>query len=119
MPSPDDRLSELRHQRALVQEQLAWLDREIASAAGAATPAKPAAQSLPPVSAMPSQPAAPPTDGDDMNELIKSFEAESRSSLAQTKRGCIWIFVAALALLGLSLFAFYLYVSHHQASPVR
>ena len=119
MPSPDDRLSELRHQRALVQEQLAWLDREIAAASGAATPAKPAAQSLPPVSAMPSQPVAPPASGDEVNELIKSLEAESRSSLAQTKRGCIWIFSAALVLLVLCLVAFYLYVSHHPSPAVR
>ncbi|HZP60009.1 MAG TPA: hypothetical protein VFB27_06750, partial [Opitutaceae bacterium] len=38
MPSPSDHLSELRRQRALVQEHLAWLDREIAAAAGETTP---------------------------------------------------------------------------------
>ncbi|HWZ95872.1 MAG TPA: hypothetical protein VNW30_11815 [Opitutaceae bacterium] len=110
MPLPDDRLQELRRQRALVQEHLAWLDREIVSASSEATPPKPAAQSQPP---------APPAGGNDVVEVIKSFEAESRSNPAKAKWGCIWIFVATLALMALCLFAFYRYVSLHQSPPVR
>jgi hypothetical protein len=119
MPSPDDRLQELRRQRALVQQQLAFLDREIASASGEGKPAMPAAQIPPPVSAAPSQPAAPPADGGDVDEVIKSFEEESRSDPADAKSGCIWIFVAALVLFAVSVFAFYLYVRFHQAPAVR
>jgi hypothetical protein len=115
MPSPDDRLQELRRQRALVQQQLAFLDREIASASGEANPAMPAAQIPPPGSAAPSQPAA----GGDVDEVIKSFEEESRSDPADAKTGCIWIFVAALVLLALSVFAFYVYVRFHQPPAVR
>ena len=112
MPSPDDRLQELRRQRALVQQQLAFLDREIASASGAAMPA---AQIPPTVSAAPSQPAA----GGDVDEVIKSFEEESRSDPADAKSGCIWIFVAALVLFALSVFAFYVYVRFHQPPAVH
>ena len=116
MPSPDERLPELRRQRALVQEQLAFLDREIAAATGEA---KPAAQIPPPLPAAQSQPAALPAVGGEADELIKSLEAESRSSLAEAKWGCIWIFVAALVLLALGLFALYLYASHHQSPLVQ
>jgi hypothetical protein len=107
MPSPDDRLQELRHQRTLVQEQLAFLDREIASASGEAAP-KPATQS-PPVA-----PAA-----DDVVALIKSYQDESESSPTKAYRGCLWIFVATIVLFALCLFAFYCYVKGHQSPPVR
>jgi hypothetical protein len=115
MPSPDDRLQELRRQRALVQQQLAFLDREIASASGEAKPALPAAQNPPPVSAAPGQPAA----ADEVDKVIKSFEEESRSNAADVKSGCIWIFVAAFVLFALCVFAFYLYVRFHQTPAVR
>jgi hypothetical protein len=118
MPSPDDRLQELRRQRALVQEQLAWLDREIASASGEATP-KPAAQSLPSAPAVQSQPTLPAADGDTVVELIKSYQDESRSSPAKAYWGCILIFVAALVLFALCVFAFYFYVRAHQPPAVR
>jgi hypothetical protein len=126
MPSPDDRLQELRRQRALVQEQLAFLDREIASVSVAGRSAMPTAQSLPPGSAVPSQPSAsavpsqlatPLTEGGKVDEVIKSFEDETRANPAKAYWGCIWAFVAALALLGLCLFAFYRYVSVHQSPP--
>jgi hypothetical protein len=118
MPSPDDRLQELRRQRALVQEQLAFLDREIAATSGQAT-SLPAAQNLPSVTAGPIPPAAPPADGGEVGELIKSLEDESRSNLAKAKWGCIWIFVAGLVLFALCVFAFYSYVKLHQSPPVR
>jgi hypothetical protein len=118
MPSPDDRLQELRRQRALVQEQLTFLDREIAAASGQAIP-QPTAQNLPSMPAGPIQPATPPADGGEVGELIKSLEEESRSSLAKAKWGCIWIFVAGFVLFAICLFAFYHYVSVHPSPPVR
>ncbi|HEV8073515.1 MAG TPA: hypothetical protein VGP21_05220 [Opitutaceae bacterium] len=116
MPSPDDRLQELRRQRALVQEQLTFLDREIAAASGQAQPAKP---SPPPVPAAYLQPATPPADGGEASEVIKSFEAESRANPATAKWGCIGIFVAGLVLLALCVAAFYYYVKLHQPPPVH
>jgi hypothetical protein len=116
MPSPDERLQELHRQRALVQEQLAWFDREIASASGEA---KPAGQIPQPGPAARLQPTAPPADGDEVNELMKSFQEESRSSLDQAKRGCIWLFAATFVLLALCVLAFAYYVKLHQSPPVR
>jgi hypothetical protein len=113
MPSPDERLQELRRQRALVQEQLAFLDREIATASGQAKPTAPAAQIPPPMS------AAPPAESGEVSEVIKAFEAESRSNPANAKWGCIWTFVAALVLFALCMLAFYHYVSVHHSPPVR
>ncbi|HXB01998.1 MAG TPA: hypothetical protein VNV15_04165 [Opitutaceae bacterium] len=118
MPSPDDRLQELRRQRALVQEQLTFLDREIAAASGQAT-SLPAAQNLQSVPAGPIPPATPPADGGEVGELIESLEDESRSNLAKAKWGCIWTFVAGLVLFALCVFAFYSYVKLHQSAPVR
>lgn len=43
----DERFDELHRQRALVQEHLAWLDREIAAASGAPLPPSPSALSDP------------------------------------------------------------------------
>jgi hypothetical protein len=116
MPSPDDRLQELRRQRALVQEQLTFLDREIAAASGGTTPAIQPPQSLPATSL---PPAASPAESGEVGELIKSLEQESHSNPANAKWGCIWTFVAALALLALCVFAFYHYVSVHQSLPVH
>ncbi|HSY54793.1 MAG TPA: hypothetical protein VK785_10120 [Opitutaceae bacterium] len=109
MPSPDDRLQELRRQHALVQEHLAWLDREIASTAGGAAPA-PAIQG---------QPIVPVADGGDIDALIESYKAEARSTPATVRRGCFFAFAAALLLFFLCVLALYLYIRGHQPSPVR
>ena len=119
MPSPDDHLQELRRQRALVQEQLAWLDREIAVASGQATPAKPVAQIPHRASTVQNLPVTLPAEDHEVSEVIKSFEEASRSNPTDAKQGCIWIFVAALALFALCVFAFYRYVSLHQPPPVH
>jgi hypothetical protein len=119
MPSPEDRLQELRRQRALVQEQLVFLDREIAAASGGQAASQPAAQNPPSAPAGPIPPAAPPAESGEVNELIKSLEEESRSNLAKAKWGCIWIFVAGLVLFALCVLAFYSYVKLHQSAPVR
>jgi hypothetical protein len=107
MPSPDDRLLELRRQRALVQEHLAWLDREIASTASGATPA------------MQSQPAMPAPEDGDIEALIESYKAETRSTPTTVRRGCFFAFAAALLLFFLCVLALYLYIRGHQPSPVR
>jgi CHASE3 domain sensor protein len=119
MPSSDDRLQELRRQRALVQEQLAWLDREIAAASGQATPAKLVVQIPHHASTRQNLPTTPPAESHEVSEVINSFEEASRSNPADAKQGCIWIFVAALVLFALCVFAFYHYVSLHQSPPVH
>ena len=94
-----DRLPELRRQRALVADQLAWLDREIA-AAGGETPAAPAAP-LPP---------ADPRIGTELpaaEKILAEFRREAELSPTKMRRGCIWSFVAAMALFILGVGAIY------------
>ena len=78
------RLAELRHQRALVCEQLAWLDREIA---------KEGAVAAPPV-AVPSGPLAGPV----ALAEIEAYTPDPISAVAETRRGC-FIAVAVVFLL--------------------
>jgi hypothetical protein len=108
MPSPDDRLQELRRQRALAQEQLAWLDREIAAASGEPVSAKPLPQNLQ---------AAPTAHDDDVEALLESYRAESRRAPDDARRGCFILFFAALALLALGVLALYFYMSSHRLLP--
>jgi hypothetical protein len=94
-----DRLPELRRQRALVAEQLAWLDREIA-AAGGETPAAPAAP----------QPPADPRIGTELpaaEKILAEFRREAELSPTKMRWGCIWSFVCGLALLILGVAAIY------------
>jgi CHASE3 domain sensor protein len=94
-----DRLSELRRQRALVTEQLAWLDREIV-AAGNGTPAV----------AAPPMPPADPSGGVDplaADKILAEFRDEAENSPTKMRRGCLGIFAAGMALLILGVFAIY------------
>jgi len=100
-----DRLPELRRQRALVAEHLAWLDRAIA-AEGGETSATPV-DSAPPVTL---RPPTPPGDAADLpaaDKILAEFRREAESSPAKMRQGCIWSFVAALALLILGVAAIY------------
>jgi hypothetical protein len=94
-----DRLSELHRQRALVAEQLAWLDREIAAAGGEA-PATPAAL------APPANPGGAP-DPPAAEKILAEFRSEAERSPAKTRQGCLWSFAAGIALLVLGVVAIY------------
>lgn len=112
MPSPEERLQQLRRQRALVQEHLAWIDHEIAAASGGVTPPAPTAPSpvAPPPAAAPANPAVDA----EAEAIIENYRAESRSSIAAARRGCFIVFFAGLALFGLAVLALYFYtVSRH------
>jgi hypothetical protein len=106
MPLPDDPLQELRRQRALVQEHLAWLDRQIASASGETAPKTAAANR--------SAAAPAPADSTEADAILESYQAESRSMPATVRRGCLIVFAAGVALFALGVFALYLYVRSHQ-----
>jgi hypothetical protein len=94
-----DRLSELRRQRALVAEQLAWFDREIA-ATGNETPTLPAT---------PMPPADPGGGADPLaaDKILAEFRDEAENSPAKMRRGCLGIFAAGMALLILGVVAIY------------
>lgn len=110
MPPPDDRLQDLRRQRTLVQEQLAWLDREIAAAAGTAAPHPPAPP--PPPQNPPATPPVLPAD-QDMEAILESYRAEASSGPADARRGCYLVFFTGLALVTLAVLGWYFYRIHH------
>ncbi|MBX3735211.1 MAG: hypothetical protein KF715_00850 [Candidatus Didemnitutus sp.] len=111
-----DRLEELRHQRALLQQHLAWIDAEIA-----------AATRTPPAPGMPSttdQPdrhshsvrapvASPALEAQPAAAELAPFIAEQKNAPAdsaqEAKRGCILAFSLLLLILGAAVLAWYLY----------
>lgn len=110
-----DRLKELQQQRALVQEQLAWLDREIAAIRGKAetgsspTPAPIEPASTPPRAALSAQAPSQTTEALSAEEIIAQYQNEAQSLHGNVKRGCFFYFFIALGLLGLGVLALYLF----------
>lgn len=106
-----DRLKELQRQRALIQEQLAWLDREIAATRSASTPNPVSITTSAPPSKSPS---LAPVSGDAAaaelaaEEIIAEYKTEVQALTGTVRRGCFLYFALALALFVLSVFAFYL-----------
>ena len=112
-----DRLAELVRQRALVQEHLAWLDREIARAAE--KPVEPSA-SGPSVTIIPAHaPVSKTTDGapispgasgtprSEADEILEKYRAAPQSVEAEVRKGCFLYFAAALVLLGATVAVLY------------
>jgi hypothetical protein len=124
-----DRLAELRRQRALVAQHLAWIDAELIAAGAGHTPApsSPAASapSSPPSSdATASEPkeASVGTSSDTpaaeidpalalanarADEIIEKYRATEALDPKAARRGCLVLFGAAFALLGALLLAIY------------
>lgn len=103
-----ERLSELQRQRALVQAHLAWLDGEIAAAAGRAEPTvplPPAATPAAPDPAAAARPAPPPdpaagTTEAEADALLKQYGHDPAATTSAVKRGCWIVFVGAFVALG-------------------
>ena len=112
-----DRLTELQRQRRLLQEHVAWLDREIAaeSAKSGATPAPlPAAvQSTPLESATlaaAAQRATTQLDSAlpaDAEAILEQYATPPRSIQSDVKRGCFVYVALAAALLAAAVTALY------------
>ena len=116
-----DRLHDLQRQRALAQEQVAWLDREIAAEI-AKSGTTPATAQL----ATPSHPASPtpaalasaarratntvesalPADAE---KILAEYQTSPSSIKNDVKRGCFLYLAFAFALLAASLVALYLH----------
>jgi len=103
-----DRLEELQHQRALIQEHLTWLEHEIAALTvtrltrSPFSPRDPVA-SLPPtsVSRAPQAPVAGlPAD-------LPDFQVDSLNVQGDTRRGCLIYVALAIVVIGLGLTAIY------------
>jgi len=112
-----DRLEELRRQRALLQQHLAWLDAEIAAASQSlTTPRTTAAKIDRPA---PRAPAIPSpiesislrtTSADTaLADMIAAQEGAPAHSAHAAKRGCIVAFSVLLLVLGAAVSAWYLY----------
>lgn len=112
-----DRLEELRQQRALVQQHLAWLDSEIARASAAmeagseeaakALPSQPNDSDLPgaPTAASAGATKGAITDSveGDPEAILANFRADASRAPQQVKLGCWLAFAGAFAVLGLFL----------------
>jgi len=122
-----DRLAELVRQRALVQEHLAWLNREIAAAAEAAKTAAAASggttdgspspeSSLSPASSSaalrpvvaPSSPASEPAEAEDPDAIIARYQVAPGTVKQDVRKGCLLYFVGAFVLLGLVVAVLYM-----------
>ena len=108
-----DRLSELRRQRALLQEHLASLEREIATEAF--RPEIPPDNRVAPNSKvtlpLPTLTSPPQGDGStsaDPEKTLEQYQTEPQSIHREVKRGCLLYFAVALAIVVLGVLALYL-----------
>jgi hypothetical protein len=131
-----DRLQDLLRQRALIQEQLAWLDREIASASAAdatTTPApapapQPARAPLPQPGYLASQAAAiaahqaaaraPATDRGEnpavaaaADAILEKYRVQPDSLKTDVRQGCFLYFFGALAAVAVIVVGLYYVLS--------
>jgi hypothetical protein len=118
-----DRLTELQHQRALLQEHLAWIEGEIAAEA-ARRGWGPAGQSAGAPEARPTPaPVQWSVQGDgpvpvaetridddsDAESILEQYREESQDTPQNVRKGCILYFALALVLLGAAMAALYFY----------
>jgi hypothetical protein len=103
-----DRLKDLQRQRALAQEQLAWIDREIAKESGLnSATAPPSAPVKPAATAPRSADAARMAE-----EILARYKSDATASPGNLKRGCIFYFIFGLgALVLFAIGAYFLYVN--------
>jgi hypothetical protein len=101
-----DRLQELLRQKALLAEQAAWLEREIAAEQARAGVTPPAVAATAPASPPPASTVAP------TEALFEQYRPNPQSVQQEVKRGCYLYFLGALVLLGLGLLAIYLVYRH-------
>jgi hypothetical protein len=110
-----DRLQELLHQKALLNEQAAWLEREIiaeqARIGALPEPAPEPSEETPPDGPSPDASTIPATVDANANAILEQYRSSSRSLQQEVRRGCFLYFFGALALLGLVIAVIYL--THH------
>ena len=130
-----DRLAELRRQRALLSEHLAWLDGEIAVATGqsgvppvpptlrppATPPSEPSPSWEAPASRFLSQrpaatlsattPVGSQPAPSDVDLIIQKYGSAPRSLKSDVRKGCFIYITAAIVLLVLGVTALYFIVS--------
>jgi hypothetical protein len=102
------RSDELRRQRELLREHIAWLEREIAAEEGI--------QASEPFSRQPlAHFSVTASDADrDAEAILEEFRRSSPAIEAQAKRGCILYFSLAVGLLLAVTLAFAFYYMRHR-----
>jgi hypothetical protein len=111
-----ERLNELQHQRALLQEHLAWIEREIAAemtrsglpapSAPVAVPAPPAREQWP-APARPPAAASPAATEQQAETILQQYRDESKNLRQDVRKGCFLYFALAMVLLGAGVVALY------------
>lgn len=111
-----DRLAELRRQRALVAQHLAWIDSELfeAEAGQPSVPDEPVAIPAPAVTRPPLLPAAEGNNNPAValanakaDEIIERYRATEAPDPGSARRGCLLLIGAVFALGGAVLLAIY------------
>lgn len=119
--SDSPRLDELLRQRALLQEHLAWLDREIAAEqseqrAPTGPSPSPAAFSPTPNDAVAVRPQPAPAEVEAAETQAEAILAENRTPMSKLQQdvrlGCFLYFVAALAAVAAGVVALYFLLRH-------
>jgi CHASE3 domain sensor protein len=101
-----DRLAELQRQRALLQEHLAWLDREIA-AETSSKPARTFAAENPAIISATVSGSSPTADA---QGIIAQYASKPASLKDHVRKGCFLYFAFALFALALAVAAVYWHV---------
>jgi hypothetical protein len=105
-----ERSEELRRQRDLLREHLAWIEREISAEAARPAPDIERADAPPVLASAPFQ-ALPVASDSDAERILAEFRRTSPAIQSQTKRGCILYFAIAVALILGVAFAFFFFYS--------
>ncbi len=110
-----DRLQKLLRQRALIQEHLAWLDREIDDAKGIPPlPNTPAAR--PPLTILAATtPTTPPAaaPSDEAEKILGQYNLDASVVSTDARRGCLMMFFIGLGIFVLTLaIGYYFYARH-------
>ena len=120
-----DRLTELQRHRAMLQEQLAWLDREIAALGGTKPsalpptegiprPVEPARVATPAISPLTSirptvpSPVAPLASAKSADEIMAQYQTDTGSVQSKTRWGCFLYFFLALAMVAAVVLILYI-----------
>jgi hypothetical protein len=93
-----DRSDELRRQRELLRQHLAWLDREIAEEDADAPPPGAVLKQQPPRIIPPAYSVDALDAARDAEAILAEYRTSAPGVESQTKRGCIIYFAAAMAL---------------------
>jgi hypothetical protein len=106
-PEVTDRLKDLQRQRALAQEQLAWLEREIARESDPLTPSPPSPVASPQAAAVTAPTVTGAQAAAEAEAILAQYKSDPSALQKNVKRGCYLYFFAAIGLLGLGVLALY------------